>query len=254
MYEYEIRQIEQAAKNAGEPSYRFQVGDSVRCGALIDCVVDEVKDGGNWYGIRCKRRERDGLHDTYRWVPWCDIRPIVQPSETVFTDEKAMRLQFFNTTMESMIFRAITAGVDFEPDYQRGLVWTEKDRELLLESIFMRADIGKFVFRVRPTADVVRDGLNYEILDGKQRLVTVRDFYLNRFPYKGIYFNELSNVDRRTFLGTNVSIADLEGCTRNQILQVFIRLNRGGRPVSDEVIQRAKEMLGNENKNENAEM
>lgn len=235
-------------KRGGEPTYRFEVGDKVRVGALIDCVVDEVREDGFLYGIACKRRDRKNLCDDYIWTPWYNVRPIIPPSEQVFTNEKAEKLWFLNTTVESLISRALHAGVDFEPEYQRGRVWSEEDQAMLLASVFMKADIGKFVFRVREIEKVVVDDISYEIVDGKQRLLTLLDFYLNRFPYKGVYFNELNPIDRRTFLDCGVAIAELQECSRTTVLEVFLRLNRGGRPVSEEIIKKAQKMLDEENK------
>lgn len=38
--------------HSGDPSYRFEVGDSVSIGALKNCVVDEVCEDGRYYGIK----------------------------------------------------------------------------------------------------------------------------------------------------------------------------------------------------------
>lgn len=38
--------------HSGDPSYRFEVGDSVSIGALKNCVVDEVCEDGKYYGIK----------------------------------------------------------------------------------------------------------------------------------------------------------------------------------------------------------
>ena len=158
------------------------------------------------------------------------------------------RLRYANATIEMLLFRCLSAGIDFEPDYQRGRVWTAEDQGRLLESIFMGAEIGKFVFRVRSTCETIEDGLNYEIIDGKQRLLTLLDFYAGRFPYQGVFFNDLDPVDQRTFKDTSVCIADVENYTRDDILKIFLLLNRGGRPVSDDVIRHAEELLEKETK------
>ena len=53
------------------------------------------------------------------------------------------------------------------PDYQRGLVWDEENKTLLLNSIFNNIEIGKFSFiklnYILPTFDWDK-GIFYEIL------------------------------------------------------------------------------------------
>ena len=78
------------------------------------------------------------------------------------------------------------------PDYQRDYVWELSDKQLLIDSIFNNIDIGKFAFIHLDYKTWNKTGYAYEILDGKQRLKTIIDFYENRFSYKGIYYNDLS--------------------------------------------------------------
>lgn len=244
---YDTEQIVQKAHNAGKPTYSHAVGDCVKVGALIDCVVDEVFEDGAYYGVAFKSEARDGgqkkLQDGYRIFPWIDVRPICEHTDKLFTDKNSIRLNYQNATVESLLFQHYGFGVDFNPDYQRGRVWDDKDKELLLDSIFMGADIGKFVFRSRSDGEWALDHISYEIIDGKQRMLTLLEFFENRFLYKGVYYNELQAEDKRTFLNTPVVMADLQEYDRARILKVFLLLNRGGRPVSDEVIHNAEELL-----------
>ena len=57
--------------HSGDPSYRFEVGDSVSIGALKNCVVDEVCEDGRYYGIKYGK---DGA--CYGYWSWLDVRPI----------------------------------------------------------------------------------------------------------------------------------------------------------------------------------
>lgn len=43
---YSYERAYHTAKQAGEPSYRFAVGDKVQVGHLLNCVVDEILEGG----------------------------------------------------------------------------------------------------------------------------------------------------------------------------------------------------------------
>lgn len=118
--------------------------------------------------------------------------------------------------IESLLLKHLSefGGIDFMPPYQREYVWTDSDKEQLLDSIFMGSDIGKFTVRVLDDVEWFERQLSYEIIDGKQRLMTLLNFYLNRFPYKGFYYNGLSAKDRRTFLDHTISWAKSRTSTK----------------------------------------
>jgi hypothetical protein len=63
--------------------------------------------------------------------------------------------------------------VDPKPQYQRGSVWTRKQKQLLMDSIFRGMDIPKLYLRS------LDDGAPYtfEVVDGQQRLRTIWEFY-----------------------------------------------------------------------------
>jgi len=61
-----------------------------------------------------------------------------------------------------------------------------EDEQKLIESVFNRVDIGKFVFiHLGYHSDIM-----YEILDGKQRLTALYRFYTDQFTYNGYYYSE----------------------------------------------------------------
>ena len=125
------------------------------------------------------------------------------------------------------------------PDYQRDYVWTEEDEELLIDSIFLNADIGKFVLIRTNDARYL-----YDILDGKQRLHTLIRFYENRFPYKGMYYNDLSPRDKNTFISHMISVGEIEETDRKIILEQFLRLNRSGRKMDESHLRKVERMIG----------
>lgn len=230
------------ARFAGEPTYRFATGDEVVYGAWEKSTVIESFHDGLVYEIETETHKKGEKVSGRQIVSWIDIRPHIVGMSS-FTTNRDIRLSYSSVTIESLLYRHLHFGVDFEPDYQRGEVWSMEDKEKLLESIFMGADIGRFVFRCRSEEEWRRDRLSYEIVDGKQRLLTLLAFFENRFPYKGVYFNELSGDDRRRFQETIIALAELKHISKKDVLRVFLMLNRGGRTVSDEHIQRVEKML-----------
>lgn len=56
-------------------------------------------------------------------------------------------------------------------------------------------------------------------------------------------YSELSKKDKRTFDETAIAIADLRNLSKKDTLRVFLLLNRGGKVVSNAVLDHAKELL-----------
>lgn len=228
-------------RSFGSPTYFHKVGDKIRIGALQNCIVDEVitHEGLVLYGFTYKRK--DGVED-YMYAPWYNTRPYeIGKKETTFTQDDSIYIRFYNTSLESLLNKFYLSGVDMNPPYQRDYVWDDKDKEALLDSIFNHIEIGKFAFINK---DYI-NGFHYEILDGKQRLSTLLDFYENRLPYKGAYYNDLSANDRYTFLNTPVTIGETENLTMEQIYQYFYKLNRCGKIMSEEHLKQIRENIIN---------
>lgn len=229
----------------GNPSYRFEVGDKVRFRGWNSAVIMKVFDDGMFYQVDAVSFDKNNCIDRAEKhiVEWLRVRKL-ELQDTSFTSNEDIKLYYSNSTVESLLFKHLSFGVDFNPSYQRELVWADKDRESLLDSIFMGADIGRFVFREKDADEIqTHNDPCYEIVDGKQRMMALLDFYADRYPYRGVLYSDLSAKDQLTFRNASVSIADAKNLTRRDTLRLFIMLNRGGRPVSDEVIRKAEEML-----------
>lgn len=244
---YSYERAYHTAKQAGEPSYRFAVGDKVQVGHLLNCVVDEILEGGYMYLVRSGPSS-----DNYSCWAWTNVRPLDDDKDTRFAkrDSALSRLHYSNRNMYSLLNYHYLFGVDFKPDYQRGSVWDEEDREKLLDSIFAGREIGRFVFKQLPFIRANDDGNYYEIVDGKQRMLTLLAFYENRFPYKGVFYNDLSVLDKNWFMDASIGVAELDqNTTRAEVLEVFLALNEGGKPVAKEVLDHARELLKGETDN-----
>ncbi len=131
-----------------------------------------------------------------------------------------------------------------DPDYQRDYVCAVKYKDYLLDSIFSKLDIGKFVLVEQDSKVWFETHNMYEILDGKQRLSTLVAFYENRIPYHGVYYNQLSGLDKNTFQTLGVSYAIVNSTAeKKQVLEYFLALNRSGRIMSREQLERVEKML-----------
>ena len=152
-------------------------------------------------------------------------------------------MYFNNLTIESLLHYNYFWGIDFNPIYQRGYVWDQKDKELLIDSVFKNIDIGKFVLINLSDREWLERGISYEILDGKQRLSTLIEFYENRFAYNGKFYNDLSAKDKRAFKNHMVSFAEVSEIDKKTVLRYFLILKRTGKSMDKKHLEKVEKML-----------
>lgn len=137
--------------------------------------------------------------------------------------------------------------IDFDPLYQRyGNIWNTSKKQLLLDTIINGFDIPKFYFNyfINENNILNPNHFVYAIIDGKQRLLAIKEFYDNKlklsdtFIYyknesinlKGLnrqqianYYPEISNTIDNYILDVVYVVTDEE----EKIEELFLRLNGG---------------------------
>lgn len=115
-------------------------------------------------------------------------------------------------------------------DYQRKLVWKKQHKNEFIDTILRNYPFPE-VYLAPGTLDQERLVLIDEIVDGQQRLTTIRDYILGqdvfslpRVPIKR--FSELNTEERTTFLNYEVSIRYLKNVSPAQIREIFQRINK----------------------------
>ena len=89
----------------------------------------------------------------------------------------------------------------------------------------------------------VESGYGYEILDGKQRLNALIEFYEDRFSYMGKYYSDLSGMDKYTFKNHPIAIGNIEESEKKVILKYFLMLNRTGKVMDQKHLDNVEKML-----------
>ena len=132
--------------------------------------------------------------------------------------------------------------------YQRNYVWSNKMKSLLIESFIMNIPIP-------PIFLYEKDYSYYEILDGKQRISSIVDFYKNEYKLEGLevwgslngyFYRDLpirikEGLDRR-YLSSVIMLKESEkdSFEMSQLIKiVFERLNTGGLKLSTQEARNA---------------
>lgn len=138
--------------------------------------------------------------------------------------------------------------IDTSPGYQRRLRWTNKKRSLLIESFLLNIPVPPvFLFE--------QDYNAYEVIDGRQRIETIRAFLSNDFALTGLEywpeldrkrFNHLPAVLQKGLLRRSlpavVLLAETRGTGTDDIdvrRVLFDRLNTGGVRLNPQELRNA---------------
>lgn len=135
------------------------------------------------------------------------------------------------------------------PQYQRDFIWAEIMQSKFVESIFMGVPIQPlFAF------ELDEDG-NMELLDGVQRLSSLRAFINNELTLNnleeltnlnGYRFEQLETSRKRKILNTSLKLYIINENTDEGVrADIFRRVNEGGKKLQPAEIRKGK-FIGNE--------
>ena len=128
------------------------------------------------------------------------------------------------------------------PEYQRDLVWSDKQKVNLIKSIMTGVPIGTFVFARQAYDKQTLKKLPtriYYLLDGQQRLNAIKGFLDNEFAMDGYFFNDLPYLDKRTFIDFhNFDSMIINEPTLEQELDFYLTLNFGGTAHTKEDLEK----------------
>lgn len=145
----------------------------------------------------------------------------------------------------STIEQHLKGDINVDPDFQRRSVWNKTAKSRFIESLFLGIPIPQILLAEERT----KRG-SYLVLDGKQRLTTIREFLNDRlddgrrFTLSGLEnlsdingktWSELKEDDdtRRLLESANIRTAILKNWKKDAVLyEIFYRLNSGSVKLS----------------------
>ncbi len=106
------------------------------------------------------------------------------------------------TTVLNSINTVAFGGLDLQPSYQRGYVWKDDFKDKLIYSIIKAYPTGNISVRVLKTPNA--KGAKSEVVDGQQRLTTIRDFVTNQYVIKSEWTKKIIEVIKNYYESANV--------------------------------------------------
>ncbi len=268
---------QQIEKYLAEP---IKVGDSVYVKGLgtqnkeayiNTVIVEKINEGKIYYKYHnkqlesallsdCKKSTYDIGHNPFEPKPWnSTLRMINFSLDSILSRfgyesrKKEFKSEKFGIVIvpELNWNPIIKDSDDNEVCYQRDFIWTLKDKQLLIKSIYNSIDIGKIIVRRRSWSyvenriknNVIENTAFYDIVDGKQRLNAIFGFITNEFPdINGYYYNELSDLSQRKFESfQQLAYGEIEeNATDEDVLKIFLNVNFAGVAMSQEHIDFVK--------------
>ena len=144
--------------------------------------------------------------------------------------------------------------LDLYPDYQRNEIWKNDKQTAFVESLFMGIIVPPIYVVEIPGKDLLEDS-TYEVVDGKQRLTTIKEFLTNKLEldkksleyYKdwfgGKKYNEVKSEYQELTSEMLSSVLDIYVITANSPeftkYDIFSRLNKGAEKLKVNEIRKA---------------
>lgn len=243
-YEFEVYFKDKICCIPDNPTKHFEIGQNVSFGNISAKVIEKYDDG-KFYLVKNNRdpQKNSDNYTLYFYKGWQSLYDDTLIKDTKVHQENEFNLRNYNQTISSLISIVYNWPVNFNPEYQRDFCWTLEDNVKLIDSIFNNVDIQKFSFVNYSYDKYVKTSFLYEVLDGKQRLKAILDFYEDRFLYKGLKYSELSHYDKHHFLDHHVVVSELETDDDNLTKKAFIFLNTTGRRVENEHLEKVKAVI-----------
>lgn len=182
-------------------------------------------------GVEYEDNDEDAENDE----DYSDEKPF--DAEKIRVDQQMLSVKYMLELMEHNM-------IDLSPDYQRHPVWKDNKRKsLLIESLMLRIPIPAFYFYEQKSG-------KYQVIDGQQRLLTIKEFVDERFKLSGLEylgdkynqkkFSDLEMKYVQRIYRTQIAVNVLDARSpRRVIYDIFRRVNTGGISLNPQEMRNA---------------
>lgn len=137
---------------------------------------------------------------------------------------------------------------EFNPEYQRDLVWSTEQKQAFIKAL-MIGDVDLCPTLIAEPYSKSHRKREYEVLDGKQRMMAVIEYIRGKFSVEGFYYKDLtlgdvSRLMHSPFKYRLVKYYDKQKgfskMTMGQKVELFLQINEYGQRVSEEHLAKIK--------------
>ena len=135
-------------------------------------------------------------------------------------------------------------GLQLNPDFQRGHVWTQEQQEKYIEFVLRGGKSGRDIYFNDPFWCRTKKDSSYKdfvCVDGLQRITAIRKFLNNEIKVFGHFYKAFGGRTDIVRHGIIVHINNLR--TKKEVLEWYIQMNDGGTPHTKQEINRIKDMI-----------
>lgn len=120
--------------------------------------------------------------------------------------------------------------LNIRPPYQREFVYSEKQREAVINTVTNRFPLNTMYWAVTEAG--------FEVIDGQQRTISICQYVDSVFSYKNRYFHNLQQDEKDAILSYELTIYQCEG-TDSEKLDWFRTINIAGEKLTEQEIRNA---------------
>lgn len=127
--------------------------------------------------------------------------------------------------------RAYEGRLDVRPPYQREFIYRDKQRDAVIDTITKSFPLNVMYWAVRDTGD-------YEVIDGQQRTISISQYVIGDFAFKGRYFHNLQKDEKDRILDYELMVYLCSG-TDSERLEWFKTINIAGEELTNQELRNA---------------
>lgn len=148
-------------------------------------------------------------------------------------------------TTETIDLQITKGNISLNPGFQRRIAWLDDRKSQFIESLIFGVPVPQILLAQNQSG-------KYIVLDGKQRLTAITEFFTGKFSLTGIKLDERLNGVSFEKLRTDfeeyylhltnrpIRTTVIRNCKHDSILhQIFLRVNTGSVPLSPQELRQA---------------
>ena len=130
--------------------------------------------------------------------------------------------------------KAYDGKLDIRPAYQREFIYNEKQRDAVITTVLNGFPLNVMYWALREDNEQVQ----FEIIDGQQRTLSICQYVNGDFSYDFLYFNNLQEEDKQKILSYKLMVYVCSG-TDKEKLKWFETINIAGEELTKQELRNA---------------